>query len=419
MIDKRHVSNERSPTHPRWATVLVLLAACSGGSASSAHNSKPAADSGTDLADGATSTDDSDASAPTDAALPATHADSGTKLPPPARPLVLKNYVFVTSTLHGADFGGQLGADAICKQRARAAGLPGQYMAWLSTVDIDARDRIPDATGGWVRTDKRPFATSLAALTSGAVLYPPRLDELGNDLVKDSSPVITATGPDGTFFREGSYTDCAGWTSIDTTINYRTGTASGGTYQWTAADGATCTQHGHILCLGIDDAVSIKVAARTGRLAFLSTRVYLPGKGVAAADALCANEATASALSGSFIALLATGAASAVSRLSAGETWVRADGVAIVDHAADLLGGKPLLAPISVQLDGSYHGTVGAWTGAGAPNVVAKGALHCSSWSASTGEGLHGLSGSSGAQAFDFDLLPCTANYLHLYCLER
>jgi hypothetical protein len=344
--------------------------------------------------------------------------------PTPARPtapatLHLKNYMFVTSTLHSADFGGQSAADAICNARARDASLAGKYVAWLSTAQTDAKSRIPAAVGGWVRPDERPFAVSRDALLAGQVLYPPRLDELGDDLAQDDAPLITATQPDGTFYGGGTYTDCVGWTSIDTPIIYRTGSVLGGTYQWTAADGATCTQRGRLLCLGVDDAVSIKVIPLGGRLAFLSRGTLTPGAGLSAADALCAREALSASLSGSFIALLATRGASATSRLSAGQPWVRADGVAIVERATDLLAGGWPSAPLSLQLDGEYRGTVGVWTGAAGPNHAPSDASHCSGWSSTNGDGVYGISGYAAARSFDFDAEPCSATYLHLYCLQQ
>ncbi|HEX7480562.1 MAG TPA: hypothetical protein VF331_22370, partial [Polyangiales bacterium] len=365
------------------AALLALSACTDGHTGMSSPRSKSPADSGgpttaSDAAD--TPPADAGGSSPTvggarDAGHPA-H-------PKPDRPtapvaLELKNYMFVTSSLHAADFGGQSAADAICNNSARTASLAGTYVAWLSTAQTDAKSRIPAAVGGWVRPDERPFAVSRDALLAGQVLYPPRLDELGNDLARDHSALITATQPDGTYYGSGNYTDCEGWTSSDTTIIYRTGSLSGGTYQWTAADGATCTQLGRILCLGVDDAISVKITPSLGRLAFLSRGTLVPGAGVSGADALCAREARAAARSSTFIALLASNGASATSRLSAGEPWVRADGVAIVDQAADLLAGRTPLAPISLQLDGEYRGTVGVWTGADAPDSVPTSASHCS-----------------------------------------
>ncbi|HEX7481365.1 MAG TPA: hypothetical protein VF331_26415, partial [Polyangiales bacterium] len=86
--------------------------------------------------------------------------------------------------------------------------------------------------------------------------------------------------------------------------------------------------------------------------------------------------------------------------------------------AADLLAGRTPLAPISLQLDGEYRGTVGVWTGADAPDSVPTSASHCSDWSSTSGDGVYGISGYAAAELFDFDVVPCTASYLHVYCLE-
>jgi len=70
------------------------------------------------------------------------------------------NFVFATSTSYPADFGGLAGADAICNQHAGDAGLPGTYVAWLSTTTVDARDRLAGARG-FVRPDGLPFADTV------------------------------------------------------------------------------------------------------------------------------------------------------------------------------------------------------------------------------------------------------------------
>ena len=44
-----------------------------------------------------------------------------------------RRVIFVSSALYTGNLGGLAGADAICNMRAQAAGLPGTYMAWLST----------------------------------------------------------------------------------------------------------------------------------------------------------------------------------------------------------------------------------------------------------------------------------------------
>src|SRR5690606_4557544 len=91
-------------------------------------------------------------------------------VPPDAA--VPTNLVFVTSTTHEpASLGGLAGGDAICAARAEAAGLPGTYVAWLSTATVDARDRLGSARG-WRRVDGEPFADTVEDLASGKIFYP-------------------------------------------------------------------------------------------------------------------------------------------------------------------------------------------------------------------------------------------------------
>ena len=68
--------------------------------------------------------------------------------PPGAR----ANYVFATSSLHPGDLGGLAGADAICQQRATAAGLTGTYVAYLTSGGIHASTRLIGSRG-WQRVD--------------------------------------------------------------------------------------------------------------------------------------------------------------------------------------------------------------------------------------------------------------------------
>src|SRR5690606_1273312 len=53
-----------------------------------------------------------------------------------------KHIVFVTSSQYKGNLGGVDGADAICTSVANGAGLTGTYKAILSTMTVDARDRI-------------------------------------------------------------------------------------------------------------------------------------------------------------------------------------------------------------------------------------------------------------------------------------
>jgi hypothetical protein len=70
--------------------------------------------------------------------------------------LAVANIAF--GTYHGtpSSVGGLDGGDALCNAEAADAGLPGTYVAYLSTSAVDAIDRI-GGSRGWVRPDGRPF----------------------------------------------------------------------------------------------------------------------------------------------------------------------------------------------------------------------------------------------------------------------
>ncbi len=75
---------------------------------------------------------------------------------------------FVTSAGpgDGANLGGLDGADAHCAALAEGAGLPaGDWVAYLSTADEDARDRI--GTGPWHNVKGEEIAADVDALHAG------------------------------------------------------------------------------------------------------------------------------------------------------------------------------------------------------------------------------------------------------------
>src|SRR5262245_12432676 len=86
--------------------------------------------------------------------------------------VVTSNVAFVTTrTLNPSTFGGLAGADAICQATADQAGLPGTYIAWLSTTTTNAVDRLAGSRG-WVRTDGVPFADTPADIAAGRIFAP-------------------------------------------------------------------------------------------------------------------------------------------------------------------------------------------------------------------------------------------------------
>jgi hypothetical protein len=104
-----------------------------------------------------------------------TTSTTTTTLPPCG---VSTKCIFVTSTGSSGNLGGLAGADATCNARAGVAGLPGTYVAWLSTSTVHARDRVT-SNGPYVTPTGDLVADSFADLTDGTLASPIDEDETG------------------------------------------------------------------------------------------------------------------------------------------------------------------------------------------------------------------------------------------------
>jgi hypothetical protein len=278
------------------------------------------------------------------------------------------NYFFVTSTVYAASAVAPDAADRECKARASAVGLPGHYVAWLSTSTQNARDRL-GAAPGWVRLDGLPFADSIDSLTTlNRVLYPIQLDETGN---AGGGLVFTGTADSGTLVP--GFT-CSDWTTSTSSGNVIVGDLTGGPHAWTNMGGTWCTAQGRLYCFG-DDMVNRSPslrwpAARLRRHRGEAVEVSAPS------TAMCPAETAAAGLAGTFKAGVATTHASAVSRFDlTGPTWVRPDGVAVVASAHDLGVEKPLLAPIALHADGTVAPASTSWAWGGVSLQTGVGTL--------------------------------------------
>jgi hypothetical protein len=172
---------------------------------------------------------------------PSPAPDSGTTTPdtgaPPAGPLK----AFVSSSIVTGGFGGVAGADKICNDLAKAQGLAGTYVAWVSTTGVNAIDRIT-ANGPWQRVDGQVVAQTKAQLATGALTTALLRDEKNQTPPAAEDRVWTATGANGTFVG-GS--DCAGWTGAG---NGRVGEAEHTNGQWTTLVDESCTEVNRVYC---------------------------------------------------------------------------------------------------------------------------------------------------------------------------
>ena len=134
------------------------------------------------------------------------------------------NYVFVTSDAYSGALGGLDGADAICNAHAQEAGLPGEYMAWLSTANEGPVMRFNQSVLPYVRVDEVIVAESFSDLTGGTLDNAVLLDEYGNPapgVIEGESCGIpgeqpaTWTNTTKNGLPDPMGTDCLGWTTSD------------------------------------------------------------------------------------------------------------------------------------------------------------------------------------------------------------
>ena len=120
--------------------------------------------------------------------------------------------IFRTSTAQTANLGGIAGADEICAAQASAAGLEGEFKAWLSTIASPVFQRVTQSSGPYVLVDGTIVANDWDDLVDGSILTPINLDASG---VIRPGEVWT-----GTLATGGSYPDddCAAFTSGSTGV---------------------------------------------------------------------------------------------------------------------------------------------------------------------------------------------------------
>jgi hypothetical protein len=154
--------------------------------------------------------------------------------------------IFITNNVFSGDLGGLSGADASCTLAASDAGLSGDWIAWLSTSQIAARDRFFGGLGPIRLLDGRLVAASLDELLTRGPRTPINVSEAGVPLNFDAT-IWTGTTADG----DWSGVDCDGWS----TVNFAQGsvgllrTAYENAGDWTNAVSVTCLAPFRLYCV--------------------------------------------------------------------------------------------------------------------------------------------------------------------------
>lgn len=147
--------------------------------------------------------------------------------------------VFVSSTTHNARYGGQAGADAVCNGLAKAAGVPGTFVAWLSNENGPNAVQRLTSPGPWALVGGVAVATTKTELVSGTLKHAIDRDEKGT--IVPPSKVWTGTGANGVY----ETNDCDAWSTGN---NGRSGQSDQVNAAWTSNTVDDCDQLHRVYC---------------------------------------------------------------------------------------------------------------------------------------------------------------------------
>jgi len=150
--------------------------------------------------------------------------------------------VFVTSQTFAGDLGGIVGADQICNNLAQNAGLPGTYIAWLSTSTVNARDRL-NSNGPYRLVIGTIIADDLQDLLDGFLDAPINIDENGT-LILGNQEVWTGTLADGS----AALGRCSDWTANSNSVFGTAGNATSTAQSWTVFVNLNCSMFNRLYC---------------------------------------------------------------------------------------------------------------------------------------------------------------------------
>lgn len=144
--------------------------------------------------------------------------------------------VFVTPPNYTGNLGGTEGANAICQTLAEAAGLPGNYKAWLSTSNPgdNPAQSFTQSTLPYVTPDSNltEVAANWSSLISGNLINPIEFyANGGHSYFPSFTWTNTQTNGQPTSTTNLPYTDCTDWNALDGNGEY--GVLGSQNYEWT------------------------------------------------------------------------------------------------------------------------------------------------------------------------------------------
>jgi hypothetical protein len=324
------------------------------------------------------------------------------------------NVAFVTSATTTGALGGVAGADAMCATAATNAGLPGTFVAFLSSQAQAASDRLVGSRG-WVRTgDGAPIADTAESMLAGTIFNGIDRDENG---IKLAAPKFVWTGSTTI---GGSVENCGEWTTTSLWAEFGfLGGAMPEMLQPYDVYTFSCASQASLYCFEIGHAFEVTPQVASGtRIAFLATKAP-HGSGLAGLDGQCQSEATAAGLTGVFRAAVATNGNSIGSRFAPGAGWVRPDGTAVSATSSSMFDGTDPLSFVNQFADGTYVTAAGLIRTGGLPNVPGSSNSTCNSWSSTSNSNAQaGAKVTRADWMWSYVSFPCGSN-AYTMCLQQ
>ncbi len=188
-----------------------------------------------------------------DADIDALHTDIGFLLLQHARLVFVTeggftgNLIAEAATLGLGDFTGEglLAGDAICQDEAEAAGLVGDFTAWLSDgvpagEHTNAVDRVTDTDLPYILVDTTAIADDLTDLTATGADNALDLDAFG---ALQAGLVWTGTHPSGL----AALNNCTDWSTAGNVVGL-TGDSGASGNTWTSGASPVCSEFHRLYC---------------------------------------------------------------------------------------------------------------------------------------------------------------------------
>ncbi len=160
---------------------------------------------------------------------------------------ITNKIAFITSGTINTNAGSLAAYDAHCQAHANSAGLPGTYMAWVSTDSQSPSTRFTRSTNPYVLPSGRKIADNWADLTDNSLDAPLNETQTGASGGGSSfgNAILGSTRPDGTSI---AGFNCNGWTTTNNSLQAQYGDASQTNHNWSVGWGLICGQARRIYC---------------------------------------------------------------------------------------------------------------------------------------------------------------------------